>query len=231
MKRSFLTLTSLLCCGVLFAALFCTGCTGKPKKTEYPERYSELAGLLGETRESALKQLNLTEKDLAETAKGLYSVPMVAQYNGLPFEMTLEFDEINGRLQGFSYTKTWENQQEVPVREISALAKALTATFGEARSDTDPMRFSSMSDGELSQAFREAAQRDGQVGADYWLVEKLESTAILEYVQLLRDQNQKSEMADDHLNLTLEMRVAAAETPGTSVVWLRFRLEPDYRAG
>ena len=228
MKRLSLRLICLLCIALLFTAL---SCTGKTEKKEYPERYGELVGLLGETRESALKQLNLTEKDFTETAKGLYSVPMPAQYNGLSFEISLEFDEINGRFMGFSYTKTWEDQKEATIREISALAKALTATFGEARSDIDSERFSSMNDEVLSQAFREAARKGGQVGTDYWLVGKRENVAILDYIQILQEQNQRSEMAGDHLNLTLEMRVATEETSGTTKVWLRFRLEPDYRAG
>ena len=81
-----------------------------------------------------------------------------------------------------------------------------------------------MSDEALSKAFR----KGGQVGTDYWLVEKRESAAILDYIQILQEQNQRSEMAGDYLNLTLEMRVATEETSGTTKTWLRFSLEPDY---
>lgn len=209
--------------GILLLSM--TACTSAPQEKEYPEHYEQYSALLEESRETVLTQLNLAEQDLVSGQKGAYSIPVTAQYNGLTFDMTLEFDETNDRLLGFYYTKLWENEWDNAIRDVGALAKALTQTFGEAQEDVDPTRFSHMSQEELTTAF---AAKDSQVGTDYWIVEKRNDPATLEYVTIIREQMGSRGTIADHLNLTLEMQVNANEASGSAMTQLRFRLEPDY---
>lgn len=88
---------------ILLGALFLsmTACGDTPPEKEYPEHYEQYSALLGESRETVLAQLGLTEQDLVPERRAIYSIPVTAQYNGLTFDMTLEFDEVNDRLCGF----------------------------------------------------------------------------------------------------------------------------------
>jgi len=211
---------------LLLALLLSTTACGdtQPVKT-YPENYERFSALLGESRETVLTQLNLTEQDLVPAQRGVYSMPVTAHYNGLTFDMSLEFDETNDRLLGFYYTKLWENEWDNAIRDVGSLAKALTQIFGEAREDVDPNRFSHMGQEELATAF---AAKDKQVGTDYWLVEKRDDSATLEYVAIVREQMGSRGTIADHLNLSLEMQVNADEASGSAMAQLRFCLEPEY---
>lgn len=211
---------------LLFAILLSmTACGEPPTEKAYPEQYETFSALLGESRETVLAQLNLTQQDLVPGQRGMYSIPVTAQYNGLTFDMTLEFDEVNDRLWGFYYTKLWENEWDNAIRDVGSLAKTLTQTFGEAREDVDPNRFSHMSQEELTTAF---AAKDKQVGTDYWIVEKRDDSDTKAYVAVIREQMGPQRAIADHLNLTLQMQVNADEASGSAMAQLRFELEPEY---
>lgn len=211
---------------LLFAILLSmTACGEPPTEKAYPEQYETFSALLGESREAVLAQLNLTEQDLVPSQRAVYSIPVTAQYNGLTFDMSLEFDEANDRLWGFYYTTQWENQWDSAIRDVGALATALTQIFGEAREDVDPNRFSHMSQEELTKAF---ATKDKRVGTDYWVVEKRNDSATMEYVAIIREQMGSQRAIADHLNLTLQMQVNADEASGSAMAQLRFELEPEY---
>ena len=216
-------------CVLLFTLLLSmTACGDARLEKEYPEHYEQYSALLGEDRETVLSQLNLTEQDLVPGQRAVYSIPVTAQYNGLTFNMSLEFDEANERLWGFYYTTQWESQWDNAIRDVGALATALTQIFGEAREDVDPNRFSHMSQEELTKAF---ATKDKQVGTDYWVVEKRNDSATMEYVAIIREQLGPQRAIADHLNLTLQMQVNAIEASGSAMTQLRFCLEPEYLGG
>lgn len=199
-----------------------TACGDTPPEKEYPEHYEQYAALLGERRETVLAQLNLTEKDLVSSHRGVYSIPVTAQYNGLTFDMTLEFDEVNDRLWGFYYTKLWENEWDNVIRDVGALAKALTQTFGETRKEAGPNRFSDMSQEELTRSL----SRQG--GTNYWLIEKRDDPETKAYVDIIREQIGPQRTIADYLDLTLQMEVIADKASGSAMTQLRFELELDY---
>ena len=215
-------LRAVFACILLGAILLSTSaCSGTSQAKEYPEHYEQYAALLGKSRETVLAQLNLTEEDLVRD-RGIYSIPVTAQYNGLTFDMTLEFDEVNDRLCGFFYNKLWENEWDNVIRDVGALAKALTQTFGQTREEAGPNRFSDMSQEELAKSL----SRQG--GTDYWLIEKRDDSDTKAYVAVIREQMGPQRTIADYLNLTLQMEVIADEASGSASVHLRFELEPDY---
>lgn len=201
-----------------------SACSNADRIKTYPERYEQFVSLLGESRETVLNQLNLSENDLVPAQKGLYSIPVSARYNGLTFSVTLEFDEINQRLLGFSYTKQWEDAWDDAVRDVGLLAKALTKTYGEARDDIDPVRFSSMTESELKEAFDSTSSQNTQVGTDYWLIEKRTSSVLSEYIALIRKQNPTRKILDEAM-LSLNMQVFASKSIDRAMAELRFRLD------
>lgn len=217
---------NLFACILLGAMLLSmTACSDTPPEKEYPENYEQYSALLGESRETVLAQLGLTEQDLVPGQKGVYSIPVTAQYNGLTFDMSLEFDETNDRLWGFYYTKLWENEWDNAIRDVGALAKALTQTFGETQEEAGPNRFSDMSQEELSKAL----SRQG--GTDYWIIEKRDDSDTKAYVDVIQKQMGPQRAIADYLNLTLQMEVIANEASGSAMTQLRFELEPEYLGG
>ena len=115
---------------------------GQASSKDYPEYYEQYTSLLGQNREAILSQLNLKEADLVPMPQtGMYTIPVTAAYNGLSFDMSLEFDVLNDRFLGYSYTLTWD-EQSTAVKEVSSLAKALTELFGEALEESDASHFS-----------------------------------------------------------------------------------------
>ena len=225
MKRLLRLLTCILLAVMLLTVM---ACSCAPKEKEYPEHYAQFSELLGENRETVLRRLQLTGQDVVPAPGGLYATPITAQYNGLLFDVLLDFDEANDRLCGFSYVTEWDRRSDSAVRDAGALAKALTKTFGEAREDIDPARFSQMSEEDLTAAFYEAAAKGEPVGTDYWLIEKRNDPTALEYVAAIREQTGSGRAIADCLNLTLEMRVGISEATDSVGVILQFRLEAEY---
>ena len=160
-----------LICIALGLLMALTACAGQGQ-VQYPEDFSLYYDLIGEKKEVVLRELGLSESELSNRHMGLYSTPRTARYQGLVFEVLLEFDLSTDVLWAVRYLKPWQGERETAIQDLVTLSRGLTTIFGPAQTlpgYENPTRVTKLTAQELDRAFAEKPQRWSIT--DYWILE------------------------------------------------------------
>lgn len=174
---------------LLTTVLFMTN----PAKQMHPPRYEELTELLGESKETVLRELGITENDIAG-GSDLYTgmTPIQVEYQDATFNIFLQFEKTdrdsNDKVLGsFAYFATIEDE-EVGAQSALKLARHYWDCYKEGyRSDQkdDPDRLSDITLDEIREMFKNP--RRYHVGtthlSDSWDISEQGNETIEKYLE------------------------------------------------
>lgn len=130
-----------VCVAVLIAALLMVGCSGT-EGVSGPSNHSKYASVLGLSKEEACKSIGIQQEDMTETAKGLYTTPLTAQFAGQTFDVYLSVNTLSEKqeLLSIKYCLKFADLSDTTIQAVDDIVDTLKEQYGEPARQSDSQR-------------------------------------------------------------------------------------------
>ena len=145
--------------------------------------YEELMNLLGEPVETVCRELGLSPEEIKDlTGSGdIYTTPLMAEYQGIPFAVRLCFERGSGLLSSYQYVAEYQGDYNQIVQPASKIAKHLLKAYGKVyqwdQTDREKQEFVT-SEEEIRKAF----QHPDRIYGEQWDLTKYASKSSKTYL-------------------------------------------------
>lgn len=128
-RKPAIWISAVAAAAVLFSAVFLL----PDPVPDYPPYYKTLTSMLGKSRESVAREMDIVLQEDENSAAGYYKTPLRVKYEGVPMDIVLSFSIVDDRLWGFQYVAIYENNVEQAAKDTVKIAKQLQRSYGTAK--------------------------------------------------------------------------------------------------